>query len=185
MTFAKEAWFAYVINNVIIKCKNISEERCQACLLKYKSLILHEHEHMSLLQKIECHLDEVRANVLGNELEKMFKKFSYYEKTIKTDKKELIEQIKNIILYATPQSIYYGRWYTTEHELFLRDLFIKPIRKRKSRVQSIQKSEKKTRKDILTNETDVTSHTRINKESNENEISIEDLLMQALEDSNL
>ena len=185
-SFTKEVWFAYVINNVMIKCKNICEERCQACKSKYKSPILHDHEQMSLLQKIECYLDEVRGNLLGNELENMFKKLSWYEKSIKPDKTELIDQIKNILLHATPQSLYYGRWYTVEHEVFLRDLFSKPttIRKRKSKTQTSQKS-KKIKDDILSYKTDTTSQMIMNEETKKNEISIEQLLMEALEDSDL
>ena len=189
MTFTKEVWYAYVINNVIIKCKNICADRCQACQSKYKSPVLHDHEQLSLLQKIECFLDEVRGDVLGSELDNMFKKLSHYEKSIKPNKSELIEQVRNILLHATAASLYYGRWYTLEHEVFLRDLFSKPstMRKMKSKTQTIRKSSKKIKlkEDNVSCKTDTTPKRIVNEEIGGNEMSIEELLMKAFEDSEL
>ena len=84
MTIAKDIWFAYVINHIFEKSKQLAEERCNGCKLKLKSSILHEHEQITLLEKIETYLSEIRGNLLGYELENLFKRFSHQEKNVKT-----------------------------------------------------------------------------------------------------
>ena len=64
MTFSKDVWFAYVVNHIMESCKRRCMDRCQGCQIKWKSAILHQHEELSLLEKIEQNLDSVRGNLL-------------------------------------------------------------------------------------------------------------------------
>ena len=45
-------------------------------------------------------------------------------------KKELLEQTRTIIFYATTNSLYYGGWLTAEHDIVFQKIFIKRKRKR-------------------------------------------------------
>ena len=112
-------------------CKRLSKEQCRGCQLKWKSAILHQHEQLSLLEKIERHLDSVRGDLLGVELEGLFKRFTQSETISASRKKELLNQTKTLILYATPPSLYYGRWMTVEYEIAFRDMFAKRRRERR------------------------------------------------------
>ena len=73
----------------------------------------------------------MRGNLLGGELEGLFKHFTQNETISTSRKKELLEQTRILILYATPHSLFYGRWMTVEHELIFRDMFIKRRRRRR------------------------------------------------------
>ena len=125
MSFAKDVWVAYVINNIMDNCKRLCKEHCKGCQLKWDSIFLHQHEQLSLLEKIEKYFDSVRGNLLGDELEGLFKHFAQNESISTYRKKEMLEQTRILILYATPHSLFYGRWITVEHELIFRDMFIK------------------------------------------------------------
>ena len=106
-------------------------DQCQGCQINWKSAFLHQHEQLSLLEKIEKYFDSVRGNLLGDELEGLFKHFTQNESISTSRKKELLEQTRILILYATPHSLFYGRWMTVEHELIFRDMFIKRRRRRR------------------------------------------------------
>ena len=106
-------------------------EQCQGCQINWKSAFLHQHEQLSLLEKIEKYFDSVRGNLLGYELEGLFKHFTQNESISTSRRKELLEQTRILILYATPHSLFYGRWMTVEHELIFRDMFIKRRRRRR------------------------------------------------------
>ena len=158
MTFPKDVWFAYVINHIIENCKNVSTEQCKGCQLKWKSAILHQHEQLSLLEKIIKHLDSVRGNLLGIELEGLFKHFAQGGTISASRKKELLNQTKTLILCATPQSLYYGRWMSDEYEIIFQDMFARRRRKRRaakkakaleaeqSALQSLSKARKRKRR---------------------------------------
>ena len=145
MTFKKDMWFAYVINHVIENCKSLCILQCKGCQLKWKSVILHQHEHLSLLEKIEKHLVSAREDLLGVKLRGLLKHFEQSETLSMAGKKELLNQTRTLILYATPQSLYYGRWMTVEHELIFRDMFIKRRRKtrdiKKAKANEVQPNE--------------------------------------------
>ena len=122
-------WFAYVVNRIMENCKLLCKEQCRGCQQNWKSAFLHQHEQLSLLEKIEKYLDPVRGNFLGVELDDLFVNFTQNENITTARKKELIDQTRSIILNATPQSLYYGRWMTVEYELIFRDMFV--IRRQK------------------------------------------------------
>ena len=115
----------------------MSKEHCQGCKLKWKSAILHEHEQLSLLQKLELYLDPVRGKFLGIGLESLYKIFNKSE-PLSTPKKELLDQTKSVLLFATPQSLYYGRWVTVEHEIIIENIFMKRKRNRKKKSESAE-----------------------------------------------
>lgn len=129
MSFQKETWFGYVIDDLITTCVNLSKERCEGCQLNLSSAILHTHEQATLLEKIENFLSEARSNLLGYQLEGLFQKFSRYHKEakLKAIRENLLQEIRTIISVATPQSLYFGRWITVERDNIFKDM----IKKRK------------------------------------------------------
>jgi hypothetical protein len=139
MVFKKDIWFAYVINNVIENCRMLSMEHCKGCQLKLKSSILHEHEHLSLKEKIETHLQSVRKN-LDVELQALFREFKQDEVISTYEKLEILTATQTLIQYATPQSLYYGCWMNIENEFIIRKKCIRINRKRKNdnKAQSIK-----------------------------------------------
>ena len=134
MSIATDVWFAYVVNHIMDKCIAISKEYCEGCQLKWKSAFLHQHEQLPLLKKIELHLDEVRGNLLGIGLESLFKKF-IKDETLPTPKEELLQQTTSIIHHATPQSLYYGRWMTVEHDIIFQNMFLKQKRNKRIKLE--------------------------------------------------
>ena len=142
MKIATDVWFAYVVNHIINKCIDMSKEHCQGCKLKWKSAILHEHEQLSLLQKLELYLDPVRGKFLGKGLESLYKIFNKSE-PLSTPKKELLDQTKSILLFATPQSLYYGRWMTIEHEIIIQNIFMKRKRNKKKKSEAAEPAQLK------------------------------------------
>ena len=129
MSFQKETWFGYVIDDLITTCVNLSKERCEGCQLNLSSAILHTHEQATLLEKIDNFLSEARSNLLGYQLEGLFQKFSRYHKEakLKAIRENLLQEIRTIISVATPQSLYFGRWITVERDNIFKDM----IKKRK------------------------------------------------------
>ena len=87
MSFDKDIWIAYVVNHIIESCKRQCMDQCQGCQINWKSAFLHQHEQLSLLEKIETYFDSVRGNLLGEELEGLFKHFTQNE-SISTSRKK-------------------------------------------------------------------------------------------------
>ena len=134
MSIATDVWFAYVVNHIMDKCIIISKEHCQGCQLKWKSAFLHQHEQLPLLKKLELYLDQVRGNLLGIGLESLYKFFIKNE-TLSTPKEELLQQTTSIIHHATPQSLYYGRWMTVEHDINFQNMFLKQKRNKRKKLE--------------------------------------------------
>ena len=133
MSIATDVWFAYVVNHIMDKCIVISKEHCEGCRLKWKSAFLHQHEQLPLLKKVELYLDQVRGNFLGIELESLYNIF-IKDETLSTPKEELLQQTASIIYHATPQSLYYGRWMTVEHDIIFQNLFLKQKRNKRKKL---------------------------------------------------
>ena len=130
MSIATDVWFAYVVNHIMDRCRVICKEHCKGCQLKWKSAFLHQHEQLSLLEKVDLYLEQVRRNLLGVECECLYRRFTKTE-PLSTPKEELLQQTQCIIRYATPWSLYYGRWMTVEHELIFQGIFQKRKRNKK------------------------------------------------------
>ena len=108
MTFSKYEWFAYIIDLIVDNCKRECKKQCKGCQLQWKSSFLHQHDQLSILGKVEKHLDSARGHLLCMNLEYLFHEFLCTQnEAISTSKeKELLDQTRCIIIYATPQSMY-------------------------------------------------------------------------------
>ena len=106
MTFSKYEWLAYIMDLIVDNCKRECKKQCKGCQLQWKSTFLHQHEQLSILEKVEKHLNSARGHLLGINLEYLFQMFTQNESISACKGKELLDQTRSTIIYATPQSMY-------------------------------------------------------------------------------
>ena len=189
MSIATDVWFAYVVNHIMDRCRVICKEHCKGCQLKWKSAFLHQHEQLSLLEKVDLYLEQVRGNLLGVELESLYRRFTKTE-PLSTPKEELLQQTTSIIHHATPRSLYYGRWMTVEHDIIFHNMFMKRKRNKRKKLEKVQSTE--TQKPLHTTKAykrkykDTSgSHTPVSSPSGtQNQQTIEDILWECLSETN-
>ena len=55
-----ELWVGFITQQLIKQCYSLSIEECDGCKNGKKSILLHSHEWLSLLEKIEIHFEAAK-----------------------------------------------------------------------------------------------------------------------------
>ena len=164
------------------RCIALCKDHCRGCLLRWKSGFLHEHEQLSLLDKLELYLELVREKLVGGELESLYKLFTKNE-TLSTPKNELLEQTQSMISHASPRSLYYGRWITIEHEIIFQNIFMKRKRNIKKREHKKNLSHKQKRLCTKDNVVVIESNQQVPSSDTQNQQTFEDIFWECLNEN--
>lgn len=126
MTFYyNEYWLGYLAENFIRKCINKCQEECAGCRDGMKSVILHLHVQLSLLEKLKCYFEIIRGDMLKDIM-------SYYSKIenklphstdIAKDKIIYCNIARTFLLTSSAETVYYGRYITEETDNIIADAF--------------------------------------------------------------
>ena len=140
MTFYNnENWIGYLAENVIQKCVSLSLVECSGCRDNMKCDILHLHNQMSLLMKLQQHFEPVRAEML-NSLNELYKQVEM-KLPHSDDKKKDMTIYCNVgrifLIILSPEALYYGRYVNEMNDSFIAEVIQddkKPNSKKKARV---------------------------------------------------
>ena len=112
-----EYWLAYLTHTIVMKCLQISKERCPACKDNMASPLLHFHIQMSLLDKVKCYFEEIRGPMI-KDIEGCFNKFSA-QISITDDGANYHFVGQTFLMMATAESLYYGRYLDESNDAVL------------------------------------------------------------------
>lgn len=122
--FNNDNWLGYLTENVIRKCVSLSLTECSGCKDGMKSDLLHRHNQMSLLMKLQQHFELVRAEMLNS--------ITHYYKEVETklphsdDKKKDMAIYcnigRNFLITSSPEAVYYGRYINEMNDSFIAEI---------------------------------------------------------------
>jgi hypothetical protein len=139
--FARNAeWIGYLTEIVIRKCVALSIASCSGCKDDMQSDLLHLHNQMSLLEKLEHYFEQSRAEVLTslNALYHSIEANLPHSDDKKKDMGIYINVGKHFLITCSPQALYYGRYVNDLNDTFIADVLAKDTKakpKNKGRVK--------------------------------------------------
>lgn len=119
---SNEYWLAYLTNSVVVKCLQLSKERCPGCKERMTSPLLHYHLQLSLLDKMKCYFEEVRGPMI-KDIEECFQSFAS-QISLNDDGTNFHFLGQTFMMMATAESLYYGRYLDDNNDA---RLFPRPI----------------------------------------------------------
>ena len=140
MTFYNnENWVGYLAEIAIQKCVLSSVANCSGCRDNMKCDILHLHNQMSLLMKLQQYFEPARAEMLGS-ISELYKKVEM-KLPHSDDKKKDMAIYCNVgrvfLITLSPDALYYGRYVNEMNDSFIAEVMQdgkKLNHKKKSRV---------------------------------------------------
>ena len=117
-------WIGYLADNIIQKCISLSMAECSGCRDGMKSYILHLHNQMSLLMKLQQHFEPVRAETLKllNELYKTIEMKLPHSDDKKKDMAIYCNIGRTFLITLSPEALYYGRYVNEMNDSFLAEM---------------------------------------------------------------
>ena len=123
----------YLTENIIRKSVERIENECNGCRDGMKSVILHRHEHLSLLDKVKTNCEYNHAEML-KELPiyyLTFEKKLPHSDDLAKDKNIFCAVARTFLITCTAETIYYGRYITEDIDSFVQEAFQNNKKKQK------------------------------------------------------
>ena len=126
MTFYyNDSWLGFLAENIVRKSTEKIENECNGCKDGMKSVILHLHYQLSLLEKIKINFECIRAQML-KEIPTYYvtfeKKLPHSDDLVK-DKNIYCAVARTFLVTCTAETIYYGRYITEENDSYIEGAF--------------------------------------------------------------
>ena len=125
MTFYNnDDWIGYLAEIIIRKCSALSTAECSGCKDGMKSDILHLHNQMSLLMKLQHHFEAVRAELLKH-LEVLYNVVEPklpHSNDKKRDKAIYCNLGRVFLITLSPEALYYGRYVNEMNDYFIAEV---------------------------------------------------------------
>ena len=139
MTFYyNDAWLGFLAENIVRKSMQKTESDCNGCRDGMRSVILHLHYQLSLLDKIKINFECIRAEML-KEIPAYYvtfeKKLPHSDDLVK-DKNIYCGVARTFLVTCTAETIYYGRYITEENDSYIEEAF-QNKKKKKTRDQTL------------------------------------------------
>lgn len=130
MDYNSELWFGSLAALIIYKCTGISIQRCPGCKAKLHSSLLHQHEQLALLDKINLHFDEVRGEILSSidTIYENIKSYLPHSPDRAKDKEIYCNNASVFLRTASADSIYWGRYIDEHTDSMIYKMFFKKTR---------------------------------------------------------
>ena len=136
MTFFNNTdWVGYLAENIILRCVSLTAEECSGCKDKMTCSILHLHQQLSLLDKIDRYFESARGEVL-NTLAKLYKEIESklpHSSDVKKDANIYLNVGRFFLLTITPQALYYGRYVNEMNQSLISEVLEEARMKKRGR----------------------------------------------------
>ena len=123
-------WFACLSDSLVRDVLRRSKAKCAGCQSSMSSPLLHRHETMNLLEKLEENFEEARIYNTGI-ISKLYEQFQHllpHSTDLAKDKQIYHESANCFLLTVTARSIFYGQYINGNTDKITRDAF-KPVRR--------------------------------------------------------
>ena len=125
MTFYNnDSWIGYLAEIAIRKCISSSIVECSGCRDNMKCAILHLHNQLSLLMKLQQYFEPIRADLL-NSLSEIYNKVEM-KLPHSDDRKKDMAIYCNIgrifLITLSPEALYYGRYVNEMNDSFIAEV---------------------------------------------------------------
>ena len=125
MTFYNnDSWIGYLAEIAIRKCISSSIVECSGCRDNMKCDILHLHNQLSLLMKLQQYFEPIRADLL-NSLSEIYSKVEM-KLPHSDDRKKDMAIYCNIgrifLITLSPEALYYGRYVNEMNDSFIAEV---------------------------------------------------------------
>lgn len=136
MTFFNNAeWIGYLAETIIQRCIALTEAQCSGCRDNVKCSILHLHNQLSLLEKIQNHFEVSRGEMLHMlpELYQDIEQRLPHSDDKAKDKIIYLNIGRIFLITCSPQALYYGRYVNDTNDAFINEIMEQRRKKTKQR----------------------------------------------------
>ena len=114
----------YLAENIIRRCISLTEAECSGCRDKMKCSILHLHNQLSLLEKIQTYFEVARGEML-HALHELYTDIEHRLPHSGDMKKDMVVYCnvgRVFLLTCSPQAIYFGRYVDETNDAFINEV---------------------------------------------------------------
>lgn len=137
--FNNSDWVGFLAENIIQKCVAMVLAECSGCKDSMKSDLLHLHQQLSLLEKIQKHFEEARGEALAA-LQDLYKEIESklpHSDDVNQDRIIYCNVGRLFLQTCSPETLYYGRYVNELNHTIIHTVLEE--RKGKTKIQKSRK----------------------------------------------
>ena len=113
-----DMWISSVIGHLFEKVVDATVKNCPGH--RFKCVVLHRCQQLSLYDKLVMYFESAKSEII-EELPKIFEEHAKLLSCDPSQKSGMISFAVNYLRVATPESIYFGKVYKEQYEVFLQE----------------------------------------------------------------
>lgn len=118
MSTTSDNWLAFITAVFVQLCVKKSIQLCPGCRDGKNSPLLHRHHQMSLLDKLACHFEPCKVQIMES-MDRLLAEFKKKFDEVATFEDYLIGEGMNFLSKSTPSTIYFGQFLNEFNDLRL------------------------------------------------------------------
>ena len=141
MDYYHDFWIGFLSDQIIRQAVETSLLNCAGCRDGLKSPLLHLHQQLSLLDKIVTYFDEIRGSKIS-QIETLYDQFQVklpHSSDLNADREIYVKNGRTFLLFATPQSLYHGRYVTEMNDMYINEGFLLAKKRKISKPKKVIK----------------------------------------------